>query len=64
MAIKSVIKGWECEGCGINRNTMQETHRDCICGIKEKDENFYNEMKELVPVINEVYWKSFWNKNK
>lgn len=60
MSVISVLKGWECEGCGINRNTVQEVHRDCICGIDDKD--FYEEMKELVPVINEIYWKSFWNR--
>ena len=53
MAIKSVIRGWECEGCGINRNTTQEVHRDCACGNEE--------MMGLVEIINQIYWEWFWN---
>jgi hypothetical protein len=51
MAIKSVLRGWECEGCGINRNEVNEVWKDCICDNEEK-------LKE-VETSNTEYWNKF-----
>lgn len=53
LAIKSVVRGWECEGCKINRNTVEEVHRDCVCGN--------DEMIDLVGLLNNTYWTGFWS---
>ena len=53
MTVRSVIRGWECTGCEINRNTVQEVYRDCVCDNEE--------MMGLVEVINDIYWKVFWD---
>lgn len=54
MSILSVPLGWQCEGCGVNRNTVEEVHDDCCCGIENNE--------ELVRAINKAYWKKFWRK--
>jgi hypothetical protein len=31
MSVKSVVNGWTCEGCGVNRNEVTQVWQDCQC---------------------------------
>jgi hypothetical protein len=37
MSVKSVVNGWTCEGCGVNRNEVTQVWADCQCGCTHKD---------------------------
>lgn len=49
-----MLRGWECEGCGINRNDANEVWRDCKCS----DDVNVNDIESS----NKEYWDRFWNK--
>lgn len=53
MSVHSVLLGWKCD-CGVNRNTVNEVWRDCVCKKQLS--------KQEVEKSNNTYWNNFWGK--